>query len=99
MTINTAIEQLLEAEATHGQNILTHRTLAIGVARVGTDSQQVVWCVLVSWKEFLISLSFCSGTLTQLQAYDFGGPLHSLVIVGKTHIVEDECLEMFKIKE
>ena len=45
MTVNTAIEQLLEAEATHGQNILTDRTLAIGVARVGTDSQQVVWYV------------------------------------------------------
>lgn len=29
----------------------------------------------------------------------FGEPLHSLVIVGETHIVEKEFLEKFKISE
>jgi diphthamide biosynthesis methyltransferase len=29
---------------------------------------------------------------------DFGAPLHSLVIVGQTHVVEDEYVAKFMIK-
>ena len=81
MSVNTAVEQLLESEATYGKKICTEDSLAIGVARVGTETQQVV-----------------CGTLAQLRTYEFGEPLHSLVMVGKTHLIEDEFLEHFRIK-
>ncbi|MFP4523488.1 MAG: diphthine synthase [Candidatus Nanoarchaeia archaeon] len=37
-----------------------------------------------------------AGTIAQLQETDFGGPLHSLIIPGKLHVVEQEALDMFK---
>ncbi|KAL9251722.1 putative diphthine methyl ester synthase [Drosera capensis] len=39
------------------------------------------------------------GTMRQLLTVDFGAPLHSLVIVGETHPVEEEMLCFFAIKE
>lgn len=39
-----------------------------------------------------------AGTMRQLQTIDFGTPLHCLVIAGKTHPVEDEMLEFYKLK-
>lgn len=38
-----------------------------------------------------------AGTMRQLQMIDFGTPLHCLVIVGKTHPVEDEMLDFYKL--
>jgi len=80
MTVNTAVEQLLEAEQQYQQRVATPQTLAVGVARVGTATQQIVF-----------------GTLEQLRTHDFGAPLHSLVIVGQTHILEQEFLEQFRV--
>lgn len=80
MTVNTAVEQLLEAELQYQQRVATPQTLAVGVARVGTATQQIAF-----------------GTLEQLRTHDFGAPLHSLVIVGQTHILEQEFLEQFRI--
>lgn len=40
-----------------------------------------------------------AGTMRQLQMIDFGPPLHCLVIVGKTHPVEEEMLQFYKIKD
>lgn len=38
------------------------------------------------------------GTLKQLMTYDgFGGPLHSLIIPGKIHEMEEEMLKYFAI--
>ena len=38
-----------------------------------------------------------AGTMRQLRMVDFGKPLHCLIIVGKTHPVEEEMLEFYKI--
>lgn len=38
-----------------------------------------------------------AGTMRQLQTIDFGTPLHCLVIVGKTHPVEEEMLDFYKL--
>merc|ERR1712209_337359 len=38
------------------------------------------------------------GTVAQLKEFDFGGPLHSFVISGKTHILEDEVGDLYKIR-
>ena len=42
MTVNTAIEQLLEVEASRNLNAFSADTLAVGVARIGAPSQQIV---------------------------------------------------------
>ena len=34
-------------------------------------------------------------TLTEMSNIDLGSPLHSLVIVGTTHPMEDEILQLF----
>lgn len=42
MTINQAIEQLLEVENNHRGGAITPQTIGIGVARVGSETQKVV---------------------------------------------------------
>ena len=42
MTVNTAIEQLLQIEASRGAGAYNKGSLAIGVARIGARSQQIV---------------------------------------------------------
>ena len=42
MTVNTAVEQLLEVEASRNLNAFSSDTLAVGVARIGAPSQQIV---------------------------------------------------------
>lgn len=39
-----------------------------------------------------------AGSMRQLLKVDFGAPLHCLVIVGKTHPVEEEMLDFYKLK-
>lgn len=41
MTVNTAVEQLLEIEANRGCGACTPQSLAVGVARVGSESQKI----------------------------------------------------------
>lgn len=81
MTVNTAIEQLLEIEHTRGECAYNEDTHCVGFARVACEDQMIV-----------------AGTMKQLLAVDFGAPLHCLVIVGKTHPVEEEMLEFYKLK-
>ncbi|OVA13198.1 Tetrapyrrole methylase [Macleaya cordata] len=40
-----------------------------------------------------------AGSMKELLTVDFGAPLHCLVIVGKTHPVEEEMLEFYTLKE
>ncbi|GKU93967.1 hypothetical protein SLEP1_g7515 [Rubroshorea leprosula] len=80
MTINTAIEQLLEVVEKHGESAYNEDTDCVGFARLGSEDQMIV-----------------AGTMKQLLTVDFGKPLHCLVIVGKTHPVEDEMLEFYRI--
>lgn len=39
-----------------------------------------------------------AGRMKDLLDVDFGAPLHCLVIVGETHIVEEEMLEFYTIR-
>ena len=79
MSINTALAQLLEVEQQRGEHAYSADTLCVAVARLGSDSQQIV-----------------AGSMQQLLDMDFGPPLHSLVIAGNTHPIEDEYLQQFK---
>ena len=38
-----------------------------------------------------------AGTLDELVDIDFGAPLHSVIIVGETHELEDEVLASFSV--
>ncbi|KAL0646367.1 hypothetical protein Bca4012_044658 [Brassica carinata] len=79
MTVNTAIEQLLEVEQKRGDSVYSEETECVGFARLGAEDQKIL-----------------SGTMKQLESVDCGAPLHCLVIVGKTHPVEEEMLEFYK---
>lgn len=81
MTVNTAVEQLLEIEAKRGEGAYGEDTMCVGVSRLGADSQQIV-----------------AGSLRELLDVDFGPPLHSLIIAGQTHSIEDEILELYRPK-
>ncbi|KAF7721174.1 diphthine synthase [Apophysomyces ossiformis] len=79
MTVNQAVEQLLEIEENREQGICTPESLAIGCARIGTATQKIV-----------------AGSLSQLLDVDFGGPLHSLVLVGsRMHDMEADFIREF----
>jgi len=83
MSIATACEQLLEIEEQKQQGVCTAETVAVGLARVGTDDEKIV-----------------AGTLEELKHVDFGGPLHSLIIVGtNVHELEVDYLRGFSVNE
>jgi diphthine synthase len=42
MTINQAVEQLLEIEDNKGENVYSANTIAVGLARVGCDDQRII---------------------------------------------------------
>ena len=46
MTVNTAVEQLLEIESIRKEGVLASSTLAVGMARLGQESQQIVFGTL-----------------------------------------------------
>ena len=40
-----------------------------------------------------------AGTMEEVMTVNFGAPLHSLVICGKTHVLEDEMLAFYAITD
>lgn len=44
MTVNQAVAQLLEIEEMRQEGVLSPKTLAVGLARVGLDDQRVGLC-------------------------------------------------------
>ena len=58
-----------------GEGLINPDTLAIGIARVGSEDNIVK-----------------ADYIKNLIDYDFGGPLHCIVIPSKLHIVEAEYL-------
>lgn len=42
MTVNTALEQLLEIEEKKGEGVITRDSMCIGLARVGQDTQKII---------------------------------------------------------
>ena len=69
MTVNQGLEYL------DREGLITEDTLAMGIARVGSED------VVVR-----------AGKISQLIDFDFGGPLHCIIIPSKLHIVEAEYL-------
>lgn len=81
MTVNTACEQLIEAEGVEtGGAYKNDETLCVGMARLGQTDQ----CII-------------AGTLEELKVKDFGEPLHCMIICGQTHDLELEFLKRFLV--
>lgn len=80
MTINEACKQLLEIEEKRKEKAYDKNTMCVGLARIGTETQQIV-----------------AGSMEDLCSIDFGKPLHSLVICGKMHFMEEETLEFYML--
>lgn len=79
MTVNTALEQLLECEEHYKKGMITEDTFVYGIARIGSPSQ----CIK-------------SGKIRDLIKFDFGGPLHSVVICAPNlHSMEKEVFEFY----
>lgn len=74
MEIKKAVPVLLEIEDRRGEGILSN-SLAVGIARAGSDSPSVHADCLIKLKDF-----------------DFGGPLHILIIPASLHFIEEEAL-------
>jgi len=84
MTVSQAASQLLEIiekrKESKQETVFTEDTVCIGVARIGSTSQQIV-----------------SAPLKSLVNVDLGSPLHSLVVSGNVHPLEEEMLKHFSI--
>ena len=74
MTVNTALELLLEVEEKRGEGVM-HRAAAVGIARAGSEKP-------------IVKADYAEN----LKDFDFGKPLHILVIPGKLHFLEAEAL-------
>lgn len=82
MSVNTAAEQLIEAEEKHGEGAYNPKeTLCVGLARLGQPDQ----CII-------------AGTLEELKTQEFGEPLHCLIICGETHDLEMEMVKEFLVE-
>ncbi|MDD4594354.1 MAG: diphthine synthase [Methanobacteriaceae archaeon] len=75
MTVNQGLEYLMKIYNEQGEGLINPDTLAIGIARVGSEDNIVK-----------------ADYIKNLIDYDFGGPLHCIVIPSKLHIVEAEYL-------
>lgn len=75
MDIRMAVSLLMEMEERRGENVLVDDTLAVGIARAGSESPEVH-----------------ADYLERLKEYDFGAPLHTLVIPASLHFIEAEAL-------
>jgi diphthine synthase len=74
MTVNLALELLLEVEVKRGERVMD-RAVSVGIARAGSEKPVVKADYAENLKDF-----------------DFGKPLHILVIPGKLHFLEAEAL-------
>lgn len=87
MSINIALEQMLEAEKNSEESQKSNEfkledAICYGLARVGSPTQLIV-----------------SGKVKDLVNYDFGGPLHSLVLCAKNlHSMEKSMIEYYHNK-
>ncbi|XP_045614825.1 uncharacterized protein Dph5 [Procambarus clarkii] len=83
MTVSQAATQILNVinnRASEGKATpLIPDQLVIGMARIGTSTQQLKAC-----------------TLEEMAEVNLGNPLHTLVIVGETHPMEDEYVDMYR---
>ncbi|MBW3019027.1 diphthine synthase [Candidatus Woesearchaeota archaeon] len=80
MTVNEAIQILLDIESRRKEKIFTEDTLCVGCARIGAQDQLIK-----------------AGKAKDLLNYDFGAPVHCLVIPGKLHFVEEEAIQRLSL--
>ena len=78
MTVNDAIRYLLKAELKRNEKIFSEKTLCVGCARIGSESQIIK-----------------TGTAKDLLKFDFGKPVHCLIVPGKLHFMEEEALRTY----
>ena len=52
----------------------------------------VIGCARLGSDKFIVK----AGKLAEIKKFDFGGPLHSLIIPGNMHFVEEEMLALWK---
>ncbi|MFW5865824.1 MAG: diphthine synthase [Nanoarchaeota archaeon] len=81
MTVAEGLDVLGRIEKLRGENIISHDTLVVGVARLGHPDMKII-----------------AGTLRELKEVDFGSPLHSLIVPGKLHHIEEDALKQFNKK-
>tara|TARA_B100000795_G_scaffold124889_1_gene93181 strand:- start:401 stop:1507 length:1107 start_codon:yes stop_codon:yes gene_type:complete len=83
MTVNQALEQLLDCERIRGENVLDpDKTICVGLARVGRIDQLIV-----------------AGTINEMLQVDFGQPLHSMVICSNhLHELEKAMLLQYSVE-
>ena len=72
MTVNTAIEQLLEIEEDRKEGVISENSLAVGMARLGQPTQKIVFGTLAELKKVdfgapLHSMALC-GEVHPLEA-------------------------------
>ena len=84
MSVNVALEQLLEAskncENNEYKNMINEENLCYGVARIGSEDQLIY-----------------AGEIKNIIKKDFGKPLHSVVICGKNlSSIEKEVFDWYK---
>ena len=77
MYVNDAIRYLLKVELKRNDKIFSEKTLCVGCARVGSESQFIK-----------------AGSAKDLLKFDFGKPVHCLIVPGKLHFMEEEALKM-----
>jgi diphthine synthase len=80
MSVNDAINQLLEIEGKRKENVFAKDTLIVGCARIGSETPTIKY-----------------GKSSELSRYDFGEPLHCIIIPGKLHFMEEEMLNLWRI--
>ena len=56
------------------------------------DDLLVVGCARLGSDDFVVK----AGKLSEIKKFDFGAPLHCLIIPGKMHFIEEEMVEMWK---
>lgn len=80
MSVNKAIEVLLDIEKKRGEGVFTDDTICVGCARMGASDQLIK-----------------SGKANDLLKFDFGAPVHCLVVPSDLHFVEEEALDVYRL--
>ncbi|HLP79671.1 MAG TPA: diphthine synthase [Acidobacteriota bacterium] len=78
MTVNQGLQQLLDIESQRNEKIISPQTMAIGVARLGSETPTIIF-----------------GAIQDLLSKDFGAPMHSIIIPGNLHFLEEEVLALY----
>lgn len=89
MDVNEALHLLLAIEEKRKE---TSKASGEKFEEVINEETKVIGCARLGSDKQLIKF----GTINQLLNFDFGEPLHALIIPGKLHFMEKEVLEIYK---